>query len=70
MQPGGTITYTLTAHNDSQGVVSGAVVTDDLSDVVDNTSDPTITAGTGGSFTSPTLTWQVPTLPAWQPTPR
>ena len=62
VQPGGTITYTLTAHNDSQGVVSGAVVTDDLSDVVDNTSDPTITAGTGGSFTSPTLTWQVPTL--------
>ena len=28
--------YTLTATNDSEAVVTGAVVTDDLSDVLDN----------------------------------
>ena len=36
VQPGDTVEYTVTATNDSDGVVTGAVVTDDLSDVLDN----------------------------------
>ena len=36
VQPGATVGYTVTATNDSDGVVTGAVVTDDLSDVLDN----------------------------------
>ena len=36
VQPGDTITYTLTVTNDSDAVLTGAVVTDDLSDVLDN----------------------------------
>ena len=36
VQPGATVEYTVTATNDSDGVVTGAVVTDDLSDVLDN----------------------------------
>ena len=60
VQPGDTIGYTLTAHNDSDGVVSGAVVTDDLSDVLDNSTLGTV--GSGGSVTGTTLSWTVPTL--------
>ena len=60
VQPGGTITYTLTAHNDSQGVVSGAVVTDDLSDVLDDATLDAVPADASVSGT--TLTWNVPTL--------
>ena len=60
VQPGDTISYTLTATNDSQGVVSGAEVTDDLSGVLNNAAIGTI--GAGGSITGTTLTWAVPTL--------
>ncbi|GAA3617795.1 hypothetical protein GCM10022236_20030 [Microlunatus ginsengisoli] len=58
--PGDTITYTLTVSNDSDGVVTGAQVSDDLSDVLDNAAIGTI--GTGGSLTGTTLTWTVPTV--------
>ena len=54
------VTYTLTATNDSAAVLTGAVVTDDLSDVLDNATIGTI--GAGGSVTGTTLTWAVPTL--------
>ena len=47
--------YTLTATNNSGGVLTGAVVTDNLSDVLDNATMGTI--GTGGSVTGTTLTW-------------
>ena len=36
VNPGDTITYTLTVHNDSDATVAGAVVTDDLSAVLNN----------------------------------
>ena len=60
IQPGDTVTYTLTTHNDSDGVVSGAVVTDNLSAVLDNATLGTV--GAGGAITGTTLTWTVPTL--------
>ena len=60
VNPGSTVTYTLTATNNSAGVVSGAVVTDNLSDVLDNATMGTV--GAGGSVTGTTLTWNVPTL--------
>ena len=50
----------MTATNDSDGVVTGAVVTDDLSDVLDNATMGTI--GAGGTLDGTTLTWAVPTL--------
>ena len=37
VQPGDTVEYTVTVTNESDGV-EGAVVTDDLSDVLDNAS--------------------------------
>ena len=58
--PGDVVEYTLTVTNDSDGVLTGAVVTDDLSDVLDNATLGTI--GTGGSVTGTTLTWMLPTL--------
>ena len=36
VQPGDTVTYTLTVTNTSDGVVTGAIVTDNLTDVLDN----------------------------------
>ena len=61
VNPGDTITYTLTVTNDSDGVLTGAVVTDDLSDVLDNATMGTI--GAGGSLAGTTLTWAVPAGP-------
>ena len=49
--PGDTVTYTLTATNNSDGVVTGAIVTDDLSDVLDNATIGTDRAG--GTCTAP-----------------
>ena len=62
VNPGDTISYTLTATNDSEGIVTGAVVTDDLTDVLDNATIGTV--GTGGSVTGSTLTWVIPQLAA------
>ena len=63
---GTTISYTLTAVNDSDGVVRGATVTDDLSDVLDNATldDSSIEASGSGSASraADTLTWKLPTL--------
>ena len=50
VNPGDTVTYTLTVNNDSDGFVSGATVTDDLSDVLDNAA---LARSTGGSAISP-----------------
>ena len=61
VNPGDTITYTLTVHNDSDATVAGAVVTDDLSAVLNNA---TVTVGAGASITGTTLTWNVPTIAA------
>ena len=60
--PGETITYTLTAFNDSEAVLSGAVVTDDLSDVLDNATVQSV--GPGGVVTDTRLTWTLPTVRA------
>ncbi len=59
VNPGDTITYTLTVHNDSDATVAGAVVTDDLSEVLNNA---TVTVGAGATITGTTLTWNVPTI--------
>ena len=57
-----TITYTLKVHNDSSATVTGAVVTDDLSDVLNNAS--VVSVGAGATITGTTLTWTVPTIAA------
>jgi uncharacterized repeat protein (TIGR01451 family)/fimbrial isopeptide formation D2 family protein len=62
---GGTITYTLTAHNDSDARLADAIATDDLSDVLD---DATLTgplpAGLTLASDGTTLRWAVPTIEA------
>ncbi len=60
VDPGETVAYTLTALNDSDGTVAGAIATDDLSDVLDNATLNTV--GPGGTVTGTTLTWSIPTL--------
>ena len=61
VEPGESVTYTLHVENDSDAVLEGEEVTDDLSDVLDNATlqlplDPALSlAGTD-------LTWAVPTL--------
>ena len=59
VQPGDTVTYTLTVTNTSDAVVN-TTVTDDLSDVLDNAAIGTI--GTGGVLTGTTLTWTIANL--------
>ena len=61
VQPGATVGYTVTATNDSDGVVTGAVVTDDLSDVLDN-ADLVDRCRRGLTLDGTTLTWAVPTI--------
>ncbi|WP_152030968.1 VWA domain-containing protein [Agromyces aureus] len=58
--PGQTVTYTLHAKNDGLIEVTGATVTDDLSDVLDNSTIQTV--GAGLSLTGTTLTWSIPDL--------
>jgi len=60
VQPGSSVTYTLTATNDSEGVVTGAVATDDLSEVLNNASLDAVPAG--ATLTGTTLTWNIPEL--------
>ncbi|WP_182141262.1 isopeptide-forming domain-containing fimbrial protein [Schaalia sp. JY-X169] len=64
--PGSTITYTLTVNNPSETAVTGVVVTDDLSDVVNNATLNTagLPAGVTYSAASQTLTWAAGTLAA------
>ena len=58
---GSTITYTLTVTNTSaEATLTGASVTDDLSDVLQHASLGAV--GAGGSVTGTTLTWAVPDL--------
>ncbi|WP_105186316.1 VWA domain-containing protein [Micropruina glycogenica] len=58
---GSTITYTLTVTNTSaEATLTGASVTDDLSDVLQHASLGAV--GAGGSVTGNTLTWAVPDL--------
>ena len=59
MEPGDTVTYTLTVTNTSDAVVN-TTVTDDLSDVLDNAAIGTI--GTGGVLDGTTLTWTIANL--------
>ena len=63
VKPGDAITYTLTVHNDSAATVSGAVVTDDLSQVLNNAT-VSGSIGAGATITGTTLTWNVPTIAA------
>ena len=60
VQPGSSVTYTLTATNDSEGVVTGAVATDDLSDVLNHASLDAVPEG--ATLTGTTLTWNIPEL--------
>nr|WP_245542877.1 DUF11 domain-containing protein [Ruania albidiflava] len=59
--PGSTITYTLTALNDGPAPVTGATVTDDLSEVLDDAGllEP---LADGVTLDGSTLTWAVPSL--------
>ncbi len=58
VMPGDTVTYTLTAHNDSEADVIDATATDDLSDVLDNATLGDLPAGL--SLSGTTLTWTLP----------
>ncbi|MFK4762117.1 SpaA isopeptide-forming pilin-related protein [Microbacterium sp. ZW T5_45] len=62
--PGSTITYTLTAVNDSEYPVDDVVITDDLSDVLDDASFGSFTNDDGGlaERVGDILTWNVGTL--------
>ena len=60
VNPGDTITYTLTVTDVSSDQVTGAVVTDDLSQVLPYATLGTV--GAGATVTGTTLTWTVPNL--------
>ena len=62
VQPDSQITYTLEAVNISDAPVTGATVTDDLSDVLDDAVLDAVPAG--ATLSGTTLTWTVPTLAA------
>ncbi|MGZ4493255.1 MAG: DUF7927 domain-containing protein [Nocardioides sp.] len=62
VDPGSTITYTLTATNPSDGVVAGAQAVDDLSKVLDHASLDASTLPDGLALDGTTLTWTLPTL--------
>jgi uncharacterized repeat protein (TIGR01451 family)/fimbrial isopeptide formation D2 family protein len=61
VKPGDIITYTLTVKNTGPVVLSGANVSDDLSDVVDDATLGALPAG--ATLTGTTLTWAVPDVP-------
>ncbi|WP_223691830.1 DUF11 domain-containing protein [Leifsonia poae] len=63
VEPGQTITYTLTAKNDSDAEVTGATAVDSLGNVLDN-AHLTGTLPAALSRSGNQLTWQVPTLEA------
>jgi fimbrial isopeptide formation D2 family protein len=60
VDPGDQVTYTLTVTNTSAAVVDSAVVTDDLSSVLEYASLDSVPAD--ASLSGTTLTWNVPTL--------
>jgi uncharacterized repeat protein (TIGR01451 family)/fimbrial isopeptide formation D2 family protein len=60
VKPGDTLTYTLTVANEGPVAVTGAQVSDDLSDLLDDATLGTLPAGVTRSGT--TLTWAVPTI--------
>ena len=60
VQPGDTITYTVTATNVSNAVVSGATATDDLSDVLAHGTLDSVPSGT--TLSGNILTWHIPDL--------
>ena len=62
VEPGGTITYTLTAVNTFTAPVVGAIATDDLSDVLAHGT--LVAVPDGATLEGTTLTWAVPTLAA------
>ena len=62
VQPDSQITYTLEAVNISDAPVTGATVTDDLSDVLDDAVLDAVPVG--ATLSGTTLTWTVPTLAA------
>ena len=61
VQPGSTVSYTLTASNVSNGVVEAATATDDLTAVL-NHATLVQPLPAGASLSGSTLTWTVPTL--------
>src|SRR5690625_3755117 len=76
VEPGETITYTLTAENEHPFTVTGAQATDDLSDVLEHASLDLSSLDNELSWDAQaeTLTWDVPTIPrcsrVWWCTPR
>ena len=65
VKPGESITYTVTATNLTDVVVKDAIVSDDLSDVLDNATlvgDPVPSTGTAAVDEDGKLTWNIPEL--------
>ena len=60
VDPGDQVTYHLTVINTSNAVVNSAVVTDDLSDVLQYASLDSVPAG--ATLSGSTLTWAVPSI--------
>ncbi|QLE72497.1 DUF11 domain-containing protein [Streptomyces rectiverticillatus] len=57
--PGDTVNYTVTVTNTGTTAISGAAISDDLSNVVDDATFNSATSDRGTtSFSSPTLQWQ------------
>lgn len=62
VEPGDTITYTLTALNTSDAAVEGGLAEDDLSEVLNNATLDTTSLDAGLSLSGTTLTWTIPAL--------
>jgi uncharacterized repeat protein (TIGR01451 family) len=61
VRPGDVVSYTLTVTNQATSALTGAVVTDDLADVLDDASLVALPAG--ATLDGTTLTWAVPSVP-------
>jgi uncharacterized repeat protein (TIGR01451 family) len=62
VEPGDRVTYTLTVDNTGPVALAGAVVTDDMSDLLDD-ADITGDLPAGASLAGDVLTWSVPEVP-------
>ncbi|WP_158716284.1 DUF5979 domain-containing protein [Blastococcus sp. Marseille-P5729] len=62
VKPGQVITYTVLVANNSISPISGVVVTDDMSEVLNHASFLSVTQGEGAQLGGSKLTWTVPQI--------
>lgn len=64
VEPGQVVTYSVTVTNSSIKPITGVVVTDDMSEVLNHASFVKITHGEGATLNGSKLTWTVPQIEA------